>query len=90
MTLDKRIKIAGKKSEVLNKKTAELKFSEKTQFEFDNKTWTVKRAFVENNSDMVEIVANDGTVEIMLLSTLLTDKKHGTIEEHKDETKKEG
>jgi len=56
------------------------------KFSRDNLLWTVKEAFIEDNTEMRRVIASDGTEEILTLVTLMKDAKDAIfIEEEKED-----
>ena len=47
-----------------------LNFPTKQQFTSDGKIWTVRKAYFESGEDFREIVADDGTNEVVPLKSL--------------------
>ena len=50
-------------------------FSVGTKFNRDGLMWTVREAFVQDNTEMRRVIAQDGTEEILMLATLRKDEK---------------
>ena len=55
------------------------KFPKGCQFIRDEKKWTVTKSFTEDNTSWRRMVANDGTDEVVMLSTLEKDIAEGSI-----------
>jgi len=69
-------KLASKTTEVLNDTEH---FSKGERFSLDRKTWIVTELEYGDNTPMRRIVADDGTEEIVSLSTLQRDQEHGDL-----------
>ena len=74
MTLEK--KVASRKVETINK----LAFVKGQKFILDKKVWTVAEVTEADNTSMREVVADDGTREVVTLATLLKDVEANEIQ----------
>lgn len=66
-------KIASKGVEAMNKQSD---FPLGTKFFLDDKMWIVTKVSYADNTQMREIRADDGTVEVLTLTTLQRDLKN--------------
>ena len=55
------------------------KFPKGCQFMRDNRKWTVTEVFEQDNTSWRRIVADDGTDEVVMLSTLDRDNAEGVV-----------